>query len=69
VVTSLRTVASDVPRYIGHNIRRAVDEVTAANGVTNQVTHMVYSHHHCHHQGAVSAYLDAVRGPSGPVHP
>ena len=39
-------VIFDAPPNIGHNIRRAVDEITAANGLTNQVTHMVYSHHH-----------------------
>ena len=45
-------VIFDAPPNIGHNIRRAVDEITAANGLTNQVTHMVYSHHHADHQGA-----------------
>jgi glyoxylase-like metal-dependent hydrolase (beta-lactamase superfamily II) len=37
-------------------IRRAVDEVTAASGLTSQVTHLVYSHHHCDHQGASSLF-------------
>ena len=49
-------VIFDAPPNIGHNIRRAVDEVTAANGLTNQVTHMVYSHHHADHQGASSLF-------------
>src|SRR3984885_5396713 len=49
-------VIFDAPPNIGHNIRRAVDEITAANGLTNQVTHMVYSHHHCDHQGASSLF-------------
>jgi glyoxylase-like metal-dependent hydrolase (beta-lactamase superfamily II) len=49
-------VIFDAPPNIGHNIRRAVDEVTAANGLTNQVTHMVYSHHHDDHQGASSLF-------------
>ena len=48
-------VIFDAPN-IGHNIRRAVDEITAANGLTNQVTHMVYSHHHADHQGASSLF-------------
>jgi hypothetical protein len=33
-----------------------VDEITTANGLTNQVTHMVYSHHHADHQGASSLF-------------
>jgi glyoxylase-like metal-dependent hydrolase (beta-lactamase superfamily II) len=49
-------VIFDAPPNIGHNIQRAVDEVTAANGLTSQVTHMVYSHHHCDHQGASSLF-------------
>jgi len=49
-------VIFDAPPNIGHNIRRAVDEITAANGLTNQVTHMVYSHHHADHQGASSLF-------------
>src|SRR5579863_2931080 len=49
-------VIFDAPPNIGHNIRRAVDEITAASGLTNQVTHMVYSHHHCDHQGASSLF-------------
>jgi len=49
-------VLFDAPPNIGHNIRRAVDEITAANGVTNRVTHMVYSHHHADHLGAASLF-------------
>src|ERR1700733_9092973 len=49
-------VIFDAPPNIGHNIRRAVDEITTANGLTNQVTHMVYSHHHADHQGASSLF-------------
>ena len=49
-------VIFDAPPSIGHNIRRAIDETTAANGLTNQVTHQVYSHHHCDHQGASSLF-------------
>ena len=49
-------VIFDAPPNIGHSIRRAVDEITAANGLTNQVTHMVYSHHHADHQGASSLF-------------
>ena len=39
-------VLFDAPPTIGHNLRRAIDEIAAAEGVTNKVTHMVYSHHH-----------------------
>jgi hypothetical protein len=36
-------VLFDAPPTIGGNRRRAVDEIAAANGVTNRVTHLVYS--------------------------
>ena len=42
-------VLFDAPPTIGANLRRAVDEIAAANGVTNRVTHLVYSHHHHDH--------------------
>ncbi len=45
-------VVFDAPPTIGHNLRRAVDETAAAEGVTNKVTHLVYSHHHADHAGA-----------------
>jgi len=45
-------VVFDAPPSIGHNLRRAVDQITAAEGVTNTVTHFVYSHHHADHGGA-----------------
>ena len=46
----------DAPPSIGGNLRRAVDEIAAANGVTNTVTHLVYSHHHADHAGAASLF-------------
>ena len=49
-------VLFDAPPSIGHNLRRAVDEIAAANGVTNRVTHLVYSHHHADHAGASSLF-------------
>ena len=49
-------VLFDAPPTIGHNLRRAVDEIAAANGVTNTVTHLVYSHHHADHAGAASLF-------------
>ena len=55
-------VLFDAPPTIGHNIQRAIDDVTAANGVTNKVTHMVYSHHHADHLGGSSLFgKDVVR--------
>src|ERR1700752_4246191 len=38
-------VLFDAPPSIGHNIRRAVDEVARDNGVSNKVTHLVHTHH------------------------
>ena len=37
-------VLFDAPPTIGHNLQRAIDEIAAANGTSNQVTHLVYSH-------------------------
>jgi glyoxylase-like metal-dependent hydrolase (beta-lactamase superfamily II) len=49
-------VLFDAPPSIGHNIQRAVDEIAAANGVSNEVTHLIYSHHHADHAGASSLF-------------
>jgi glyoxylase-like metal-dependent hydrolase (beta-lactamase superfamily II) len=49
-------VVFDAPPSIGGNLRRAVDEIAAANGVPSQVTHFVYSHHHADHGGAASLF-------------
>jgi len=55
-------VLFDAPPTIGGNLRRAVDEITAAEGVPNTVTHLVYSHHHDDHAGASSLFgSDVVR--------
>jgi glyoxylase-like metal-dependent hydrolase (beta-lactamase superfamily II) len=54
-------VLFDAPPSIGGNLRRAVDEIAAANGVSNRVTHLVYSHHHADHGGASSLFGDVVR--------
>src|SRR5439155_19845501 len=53
-------VLFDAPPTIGHNLRRAVDEVAAAEGVGNTVTHLVYSHHHADHAGAANLFGDNV---------
>jgi glyoxylase-like metal-dependent hydrolase (beta-lactamase superfamily II) len=49
-------VLFDAPPTIGHNLQRAVDEIAAAEGVSNTVTHLVYSHHHDDHAGAASLF-------------
>ena len=49
-------VLFDAPPSIGHNLRRAVDEIAAAKGVSNKVTHLIYSHHHADHAGASSLF-------------
>jgi glyoxylase-like metal-dependent hydrolase (beta-lactamase superfamily II) len=56
VTTSDGVVLFDAPPTIGHNIQRAVDEIAAANGVSNEVTHLIYSHHHADHAGASSLF-------------
>src|SRR5215472_9432483 len=55
-------VLFDAPPSIGHNLQRAIDQITSANGVSNTVTHIVYSHHHADHIGASSLFgRDVVR--------
>jgi glyoxylase-like metal-dependent hydrolase (beta-lactamase superfamily II) len=54
-------VLFDAPPTIGHNLQRAIDEVAAANGVSNTVTHLIYSHHHADHAGASSLFDNVVR--------
>jgi glyoxylase-like metal-dependent hydrolase (beta-lactamase superfamily II) len=49
-------VLFDAPPTIGQNLQRAIDEIASANGVSNKVTHIVYSHHHADHLGASSLF-------------
>ena len=56
LTTSDGVVLFDAPPTIGHNIQRAVNEIAAANGVTNKVTHLIYSHHHADHTGTSSLF-------------
>ncbi|HEY5171734.1 MAG TPA: MBL fold metallo-hydrolase, partial [Acidimicrobiia bacterium] len=37
-----------------------MDEIAAAEGVTNRVTHLVYSHHRADHAGAASLFGDDI---------
>src|SRR5438874_7781334 len=57
LTTSDGVVLLDAPPSIGHNIQRAVDEIASANGVSNKVNYLIYSHHHADHVGA-SSLLD-----------
>jgi glyoxylase-like metal-dependent hydrolase (beta-lactamase superfamily II) len=62
LTTSEGVVLFDAPPTIGHNIQRAIDKIASANGVSNKVTHMVYSHHHADHLGGSSLFSkDVVR--------
>jgi glyoxylase-like metal-dependent hydrolase (beta-lactamase superfamily II) len=54
--TSDGVVLLDAPPTIGHNIQRAIDEIAAANGVSNKVEYLIYSHHHSDHVGAASLF-------------
>jgi glyoxylase-like metal-dependent hydrolase (beta-lactamase superfamily II) len=55
-------VLVDAPPTIGHNLLRAINEVTQANGRPSKVTHFVYSHSHADHNGAASLFgPDVVR--------
>jgi glyoxylase-like metal-dependent hydrolase (beta-lactamase superfamily II) len=60
LVTDEGVVLFDAPPTIGHNLRRAVDEIAKSEGVTNKVTHLVYSHHHADHGGAANLFGDDV---------
>ena len=54
-------VLFDAPPSIGHNLQRAVDEMAAAEGASNTVTHLVYSHHHADHGSASSLFDNVLR--------
>ena len=49
-------VLFDAPPTIGHNLQRAIDQIASDSGVSNKVTHIVYSHHHADHLGASSLF-------------
>jgi glyoxylase-like metal-dependent hydrolase (beta-lactamase superfamily II) len=56
LTTSDGVVVLDAPPTIGNNIQRAVDGIASANGVSNKVNYLVYSHHHADHVGAASLF-------------
>jgi glyoxylase-like metal-dependent hydrolase (beta-lactamase superfamily II) len=49
-------VLVDAPPTIGHNLLRAIDDVTRANGRPSRVTHLIYSHSHADHIGAAGLF-------------
>ncbi|GAA2215830.1 MBL fold metallo-hydrolase [Nonomuraea monospora] len=51
LVTGDGVIAVDAPPTLGHNILRAIRGVTS-----KQISHVVYSHQHSDHVGAVSVY-------------
>jgi glyoxylase-like metal-dependent hydrolase (beta-lactamase superfamily II) len=60
LTTSDGVVVLDAPPTIGNNIQRAVDEIASANGASNKVNYLVYSHHHADHVGAASLFDKSV---------
>jgi len=56
LTTSDGVVVLDAPPTIGNNIQRAIDEIASANGVSNKVEYLIYSHHHADHVGAASLF-------------
>ena len=56
LTTSDGVVVLDAPPTLGNNIQRAIDEIASANGVSNKVEYLVYSHHHSDHVGAGSLF-------------
>jgi glyoxylase-like metal-dependent hydrolase (beta-lactamase superfamily II) len=62
LTTTEGVVLVDAPPTLGHNLLRAISEVTAANGRPSNVTHFIYSHSHADHVGAASLFgPDVVR--------
>ena len=60
LTTADGVVLFDAPPTIGNNIQRAVDEIASANGASNKVNYLIYSHHHADHLGASSLFDENV---------
>ena len=60
LATAHGVVVVDAPPTIGHNLLRAIKQVTAKTGTPSTVTHLVYSHFHADHIGASSIFGDDV---------
>jgi glyoxylase-like metal-dependent hydrolase (beta-lactamase superfamily II) len=56
LATAQGVVVVDAPPTIGHNLLRAINDVTVARGTPSTVTHLVYSHFHADHIGASSIF-------------
>jgi glyoxylase-like metal-dependent hydrolase (beta-lactamase superfamily II) len=53
-------VLVDAPPTLGHNLLRAIQDVTQATGTTSRVTHLIYSHNHADHIGAAALFGNGV---------
>ena len=60
LATAHGVVVVDAPPTIGHNLLRAIKQVTAKTGTPSTVSHLVYSHFHADHIGASSIFGDDV---------
>ncbi len=60
LATAHGVVVVDAPPTIGHNLLRAITQVTTKTGTPSTVTHLVYSHFHADHIGASSIFGDNV---------
>jgi glyoxylase-like metal-dependent hydrolase (beta-lactamase superfamily II) len=60
LATTRGVVLVDAPPTIGHNLLRAITDVTTTMGTPSTVTHLVYSHFHADHIGASSIFGDDV---------
>ena len=60
LTTDQGVVVVDAPPTIGHNLLRAIAQVTTQTGAPSKVTHLVYSHFHADHIGASSIFGDNV---------
>ncbi|OKI49285.1 MBL fold metallo-hydrolase [Micromonospora sp. CB01531] len=56
LTTRKGVVLVDAPPGIGHNLMRAIEDVTRANGRPSRVTHIIYSHYHADHISAAGLF-------------
>jgi glyoxylase-like metal-dependent hydrolase (beta-lactamase superfamily II) len=56
LTTSDGVVVLDAPPTLGNNIQRAIDEIASAEGLSNKVEYVIYTHHHSDHVGAASLF-------------
>jgi hypothetical protein len=58
-------VLFDAPPSIGRNLQRAVNQAAAAEGVSDTVTHLIYTHHHAVLRQMRRQPLGRRQGPAG----